>query len=69
MPKPTNKIVWLITFLNARNNKAIIKPTNKMNFKISASINDFLSVAIAFTKSWAGVSKTAFWLASGIFAI
>ena len=36
---------------------------------ISASINDFLSVIIAFTKSCAGVSKAAFWFASGILAI
>ena len=68
-PKQINKMVWLITFLIAKNTRAMSNPKNKKNFTISPSINDFLSVAIALTKSFAGVSKAAFWFASGILAI
>jgi hypothetical protein len=58
-PNATNNTVWLITFLIAKNTRAIIKPKYKKNLTISPSINDFLSVTIAFTKSFAGVSKAA----------
>jgi len=49
-----------MTFLMAKNTRVIIKPKNKKNFIISPSINDFLSVTMALTKSFAGVSNAAF---------